>query len=159
MTTDTLHPSSINAFSPLVSVPASLLQDLQEALQALQGEVATLQATVARQGEIIAASERWQGTLSDNQFTQLKLINGLREDLHKEPEPSQGELERVARIEKLCQDAPGHIISLPELRGRLGIEKAVLSRLLKRINQDKFYLRQSKTDKRIRYLCLRPEVR
>ena len=177
---DNTLASSINAFSvepsleqsleysleQSITVPAQVLQDLLGAVQELKEEVAALRSErdqdrqeLAAMRQQIAASEKWQATLSDNQYTQLQIINSLREDVHKDTGPSQGELERVERIEKLCTDAPGHMISLPELRGRLSIDKAVLSRLLKRIDQDKFYLRQSKTDKRIRYLCLRAEVR
>ena len=134
------------AFDPLVD----RVSFLEERIDHLEEENAALRLK-------LASTEKQQDHLSDNQFSQLQLIHKLKEESHTGP--SQGVLERVARIEKLCQDAPGHIISLPELKGRLGIDKAVLSRLLKRINQDKFYLRQSKTDKRIRYLCLRPEMR
>ena len=135
------------------------LQPLQDRVSEMEDKIDRLQEDNAAMHLKLASLETTQDTLSTNQLIQLRLIREVKEDAHKDTGPSQGELERVARIEKLCQDAPGHIISLPELRGRLGIDKAVLSRLLKRINQDKFYLRQNKTDKRIRYLCLRPEVR
>ena len=126
-----------------------LVQAVQEAIQPLQDEIAQLR-------EEITSLEAAQDTLSDNQLIQLRLIHELKD---KSNGPTDTEKERVERIEKLCSDAPNHEISLSELRGRLGIDKAVLSRLLKRINGDKFYLRKSTLDKRIRYLCLRPEVR
>jgi chromosome segregation ATPase len=164
---DFVPPSEDPAFILTSSQLSALItKAVEKAISTLQNEVATLREErdqdreeLAAVRQQIAASEQWQATLSDNQYTQLKLIHSLREESQMATGPSQRELERVARIEKLCTDAPGHIISLPELRGRLSIDKAVLSRLLKRINQDKFYLRQSKTDKRIRYLCLRHEVR
>ena len=126
-----------------------LVQAVQEAIQPLQDEIAQLR-------EEITSLEATQDTLSDNQLIQLRLIHELKD---KSNGPTDTEKERVERIEKLCSDAPNHEISLSELRGRLGIDKAVLSRLLKRINGDKFYLRKSTLDKRIRYLCLRPKVR
>ncbi|MDD5736551.1 MAG: hypothetical protein PHQ39_13910 [Methanothrix soehngenii] len=126
-----------------------LVQAVQEAIQPLQDEIAQLR-------EEITSLEAAQDTLSDNQLIQLRLIHELKD---KSNGPTDTEKERVERIEKLCSDAPNHEISLSELRGRLGIDKAVLSRLLKRINGDKFYLRKSTLDKRIRYLCLRPKVR
>ena len=126
-----------------------LVQAVQEAIQPLQDEIAQLR-------EEITSLEAAQDTLSDNQLIQLRLIHELKD---KSNGPTDTEKERVERIEKLCSDAPNHEISLSELRGRLGIDKAVLSRLLKRINGDKFYLRKSTLDKRIRYLCLRPEGR
>ena len=115
-----------------------------------------MQDEVSQLREEITSLEATQDTLSDNQLIQLRLIHELKD---KSNGPTDTEKERVERIEKLCSDAPNHEISLSEIRGRLGIDKSVLSRLLKRINGDKFYLRKSTLDKRIRYLCLRPEVR
>jgi hypothetical protein len=160
----TMQANVPQAEEPVFILTSHQLQDLitqavTEAIQPLQDEVSQLRVTVARQDEKIAALQATQDTHADNSLIQLRLINTLREDVHKDSGPSAGELERVAKIEKLCTDAPGHMISLPELRGRLGLDKAVLSRLMKRVDHDRFYLRQSKTDKRIRYLCLRPEVR
>ena len=136
---------------------------VQEAIKPLLERIEALEDTLAAQHEEIAAlrasvasMEKDRDVLSDNQLIQLRLIHELKD---KSNGPTDTEKERVERIEKLCSDAPNHEISLSELRGRLGIDKAVLSRLLKRINQDKFYLRKSTLDKRIRYLCLRPEVR
>ena len=126
-----------------------LVQAVQEAIQPLQDEISQLR-------EEITSLEAAQDTLSDNQLIQLRLIHELKD---KSNGPTDTEKERVERIEKLCSDAPNHEISLSEIRGRLGIDKSVLSRLLKRINGDKFYLRKSTLDKRIRYLCLRPKVR
>ena len=138
----------------LITLTYGQLQDLivqavQEAIQPLQDEVSQLR-------EEITSLEATQDTLSDNQLIQLRLIHELKD---KSNGPTDTEKERVERIEKLCSDAPNHEISLSEIRGRLGIDKSVLSRLLKRINGDKFYLRKSTLDKRIRYLCLRPKVR
>ena len=157
-----LANASINTFGPspkagfespseqLITLTyGQLVQAVQEAIQPLQDEVSQLR-------EEITSLEATQDTLSDNQLIQLRLIHELKD---KSNGPTDTEKERVERIEKLCSDAPNHEISLSELRGRLGIDKAVLSRLLKRINGDKFYLRKSTLDKRIRYLCLRPEVR
>ena len=157
-----LANASINTFGPspkagfespseqLITLTyGQLVQAVQEAIQPLQDEIAQLR-------EEITSLEAAQDTLSDNQLIQLRLIHELKD---KSNGPTDTEKERVERIEKLCSDAPNHEISLSELRGRLGIDKAVLSRLLKRINGDKFYLRKSTLDKRIRYLCLRPKVR
>ncbi len=136
---------------------------VQEAIKPLLERIEALEDTLAAQHEEIAAlrasvasMEKDRDVLSDNQLIQLRLIHELKGNAD---DPTEKERERIERIEKLCIEAPKHEISLSELRGRLGIDKAVLSRLLKRINQDKFYLRKSTLDKRIRYLCLRPEVR
>ena len=166
----------INSFGPspkadsvppseqLVVLTYAQLQDLiKEAIQPLKDEIAQLREEIdqdrretASLHAKLASLEKDRDVLSDNQLIQLRLIHELKD---KSNGPTDTEKERVERIEKLCSDAPNHEISLSELRGRLGIDKAVLSRLLKRINGDKFYLRKSTLDKRIRYLCLRPEVR
>ena len=171
-----LANASINTFGPspkagfespseqLITLTyGQLVQAVQEAIQPLQDEVSQLREEIGQDRREIASLhaklaslEKDRDVLSDNQLIQLRLIHELKD---KSNGPTDTEKERVERIEKLCSDAPNHEISLSELRGRLGIDKAVLSRLLKRINGDKFYLRKSTLDKRIRYLCLRPEAR
>ena len=140
-----------------------IVQAVQEAIQPLQDEVSQLREEIDQDRREIASLhaklaslEKDRDVLSDNQLIQLRLIHELKD---KSNGPTDTEKERVERIEKLCTDAPKHEISLSELRGRLGIDKSVLSRLLKRVDKDKFYLRKSSLDKRIRYLCLWPEVR
>ena len=140
---------------------------VEQAIQPLQDRIEALDATVDNQGEEIASLRSTVTSLESLQeqdTTRIYLdIAHDRRRLAKlesaKEEPTDTEKERIERIEKLCSDAPNHEISLSELRGRLGIDKAVLSRLLKRIDGDKFYLRKSTFDKRIRYLCLRPGVR
>ena len=171
-----LASASINTFGPspkagfespseqLITLTyGQLAQAVQEAIQPLQDEVSQLREEIGQDRREIASLhaklaslEKDRDVLSDNQLIQLRFIHELKD---KSNGPTDTEKERVERIEKLCSDAPNHEISLSELRGRLGIDKAVLSRLLKRINGDKFYLRKSTLDKRIRYLCLRPKVR
>jgi hypothetical protein len=155
-----------------ITISVSQLQELikgavEQAIQPLQDRIEALDATVANQGEEIASLRSTVTSLESLQeqdTTRICLdIAHDRRRLAKlenaKEEPTDTEKERIERIEKLCSDAPNHEISLSELRGRLGIDKAVLSRLLKRINGDKFCLRKSTLDKRIRYLCLRPGVR
>jgi len=67
---NTLLPSEQQGnVSPSVTVPATLLQDLQEAIHSLQDEVARLQATVTQQDEKIAALE----ALEEQEITRLCL--------------------------------------------------------------------------------------
>jgi chromosome segregation ATPase len=143
-----------------------ITQAVEKAIQPLQDEITALRTERDQDRQEIAALrsklafvEQQQDTLSTNQLIQLRLFNGLKEEVHKEQPTTITEADRIGRIEKLCQDAPGHTISLSELRGRLGIDKAVLSRLLKKIDREKFYLKKASHDKRVRYLCLRPVVR
>jgi DNA-directed RNA polymerase sigma subunit (sigma70/sigma32) len=77
--------------SPQITVPSSLLEELLGVVQALKEEVAALREErdqdreeLATMRSRIATSEQWQGTLSDNQYTQLQLINSIREESHKE---------------------------------------------------------------------------
>jgi chromosome segregation ATPase len=143
-----------------ITVPASLLQDLLGTIQSLKDEVTQLRAIVASQGEKIASLESTQEAEISRVCVDIAYDRQRLAKLeNRQEEPTATESERIERIEKLCTDAPKHEISLSELRGRLGIDKSVLSRLLKRIDADRFYLRKSSLDKRIRYLCRRPEVR
>jgi chromosome segregation ATPase len=148
--------ASLNTL-PYPAVSPILNQILAE-LQSLRSEVAQLQQDNRGLKDEITALKENQELHADNLLIQLRLINGLREEVYKDPEPTATEQERVKRIEDLCANAPGHVISLAELRGRLGTDKAVLSRLLKKIDGDKFYLKKSAADKRVRYLCLRPKI-
>ena len=144
-----------------------IVQAVQEGIQPLQDEISQLREERDQDHQEIASLHAKLASLESLQeqdTTRICLdIAHDRRRLAKlesaKEEPTDTEKERIERIEKLCSDAPNHEISLSELRGRLGIDKAVLSRLLKRINGDKFCLRKSTLDKRIRYLCLRPEVR
>ena len=159
-------------FEQFITLNIDQIQDLidqsvQKTVQPLQDRIESLESIVASQGEEIAALrlkltclEQNQDKQSENQLIQLQLIHKLKEEIiPSTTAPTVTESERIERIEKLCTDAPKHEISLSELRGRLGIDTSVLSRLLKRIDADMFYLRKSTLDKRVRYLCLRPEVR
>ncbi len=143
-------------YGQLVQAVQEAIQPLQDRISSLEDRVTGLQEENAALRAKLASLEKDRDVLSDNQLIQLRLIHELKD---KSNDPTDTEKERVERIEKLCTDAPKHEISLSELRGRLGIDKSVLSRLLKRVDKDKFYLRKSTLDKRIRYLCLRPEVR
>jgi len=140
---------------------------IEQAIQPLQDEVSALREGIDQDHQEIAALRLKMASLETLQEQDTNRIcldiaydrRRLSKLENAKEEPTDTEKERVERIEKLCTDAPNHEISLSELRGRLGIDKAVLSRLLKRIDRDKFYLRKSALDKRIRYLCLRPGAR
>jgi chromosome segregation ATPase len=170
-----LADASINSFgiapkagfeSSYVTVPAAFLEELIGATQSLKDEVAALREERDQDRQemtALRASVASLETLQESEISRLAVdIAYDRQRLARleksQEEPTATESERIERIEKLCTDAPKHEISLSEIRGRLGIDKAVLSRLLKRIDGDRFYLRKSTLDKRIRYLCLRPEI-
>jgi DNA-binding MarR family transcriptional regulator len=106
---------------------------------ALEGQKYLFEIVQSQAREIMAlnakleAMQKDMDSLATNDLNQLRLIAQLRRD----KEPSNTETARTERVEKLCIDSPNHTISLAELRGRLGIDKAVLSRLLKRVNHDR----------------------
>jgi hypothetical protein len=153
-------PTSEQSITVSLSDLRQIITDaVQDALQPLQDEVMELKATVASQGEKIRSLEATQEQDTTRICLDIAYDRRRLAALEKaEEEPTATESERIDRIEKLCTDAPKHEISLSELRGRLGIDKAVLSRLLKKIDRDTFYLRKSTLDKRVRYLCCRHEI-
>ena len=93
--------ASINTFGPspkadfvppseqLITLTYGQLQELiinavTKAIEPLQDEVRELKAIVANQDEKIVALESTQSTHADNQLIQLRLINSIREESHKE---------------------------------------------------------------------------
>lgn len=130
---DTLHTGSINAFSPVVTIPASLLQSLQEAIQGLQDEVEALRDISARQDEKIVALEQWHGTLSDNQYTQLQIINQIREEAPKETRAraiANKSTSHIDQLHKLMLEEKSQQVSIAKGARLLGISKERM-RLLK----------------------------
>jgi hypothetical protein len=117
--------ASINTFGPspkadfvppseqLITLTYGQLQELiinavTKAIEPLQDEIAQLQATVDRQDEKIAALESTQNTQADNQFIQLRLINSIREESHKE---------KVAHAANITQKTQDHITSIAVILG------------------------------------------
>jgi len=160
--------------SESITIPAVILQDLLGAIQELKDEVAALReeraqdhqemATLTARMDTLTARVSSLESMEEQDISRVCLdIAQDRQRITKlekppEPQPTKIATTRIERIEKLCQDTPGHTISLSELRGRLGIHKSVLSRLLKKVDRGRFYLRKSSADKRVKYLCLRPMV-
>jgi hypothetical protein len=112
--------------------------------------VLDLRANMALKGELEALEEI---TARERAYDRQRIAK-----LENPPEATETERERLARIEKYLRESPGHMISLAELRGKLGIGKQRLSMLLKKLDGDGYYLKKSTTDKRVRYLCLRPAL-
>ena len=113
--------AKINSFAPIAAqtdFPVSpseeavfikvcqLHEIISRALQPLQAEVRDLKATVARQDEKIAALEATLDTHADNSLIQLRLINGIREDVHKPPENA------APAPKKTTQKTQDHITSI-----------------------------------------------
>jgi DNA-directed RNA polymerase sigma subunit (sigma70/sigma32) len=65
---------------------ALITKAIEKAIQPLQDHIGDLEKIVAAQGEQIAVLEARIALQEDNGLIQLRLINSLREDLHKPPE-------------------------------------------------------------------------
>jgi cell division septum initiation protein DivIVA len=88
-----------------------LQEIITKALQPLQDEVRDLKATVARQDEKIAALEATLDTHADNSLIQLRLINSLREDVHKGREIA------APASTKTTQKTEAHITEIAHILG------------------------------------------
>ena len=168
MSLDTSLASSINAFSvspsrdQLITLTIGQLQDLitqavEKAIQPLQDEVSQLRATVARQGEMIAALQATQDTHADNQLIQLRLINDLRE---AKKGPGKTEISRADKIEKYLTSRPDHRATFETLKGQLQVDNVRLNEAIKILitTRDRSYSIQKDTtgDKRKRILVMLP---
>lgn len=111
---NTFGPSPKADFEPpseeaVFILTASQLQAIiSQAIQPLQDEIAQLRATVDRQDEKIAALESTQNTQADNQLIQLRLINSIREESHKE---------EIAHATNTTQKTQDHITSIAVILG------------------------------------------
>lgn len=140
---DTTLASSINAFSPSVTIPAALLQSLQDGLQALQEEVAALRSERDQDREEIAAlrrsvasTEKQQDTLADNQLIQLRLIREVKEESHKEPSITKKTTNHIDQLHKLMLEDRSQQVSIAKGARLLGISKERLRQLKPLILKD-----------------------
>ena len=102
----------------LVTVPASLLQALQDRIDALEDRI-------IKQDEKLAALEATQDTHGENQFIQLKLINDLRKD--REPQPLQKDRGEILRALLAAND--GKMLA-KEARQKMHLSRSAFSQLL-----------------------------
>lgn len=131
---------------------------ITRALQPLQDEVMELKATVASQGEKIAALEATQDTQADNQLIQLRLIKQLRETATKEP--GETEAARAEKIKRYILSQPGRRASYESLRGLLGVDKDLLNIAIRALMGDepgRYGIVHVPGDKRKRALVMLPK--
>jgi len=117
----------------LITLTIGQLQDLiKEAIQPLQDEVESFRVTVARQDEKISALEATQDTHADNSLIQLRLINDLREDVHRAaaPAPTKKTTSHIDQLHKLMLEEKSQQVSIVKGARLLGISKERM-RLLK----------------------------
>jgi len=114
---NTFGPSPKADFVPpseqLITLTYGQLQELiinavTKAIEPLQDEVRELKAIVANQDEKIVALESTQSTHADNQLIQLRLINSIREESHKE---------KIAHAANTTQKTQDHITSIAVILG------------------------------------------
>jgi hypothetical protein len=163
MSTDTLHPSSINAFSPFVTIPASLLQSLQEAIRTLQSEVAALQEQRDQDREEMASLRATVAALETRQEEDTtRLCVDICQDrqrlarLEQRPStapapiaPPKGEktIARIAKIDEVLKSRGPS--TLKELERILGIDRATMTRLLGKLDMRRYELHSRPGDDRV----------
>ena len=174
MTTDTLHPSSINAFSQvspsidqLITLTIGQLQDLlKEAIQPLQDRVESLEVTVARQDEKLAALESTQEQDVDRLAFDICQDRQRLAKLESRPStapapivPPKGEktIARVAKIDEVLKSRGPS--TLKELERILKISPKEMNRLLAKLDMRRFELHSRPGDDREKVLRLKVQIR
>jgi len=119
-------PPSEGTFFILTASQLKVL--IKEAIQPLQDEFMELRATVARQGEMIAALESTQDTHAENSLIQLRLINDLRETA-KPREITKTQENRIKILRALLAARGGKMLA-KEARHIMKMDKGAFSRLV-----------------------------
>lgn len=105
---DFVPPSEQHIIISLSDLSNLITKAVEKAIQPLQDEIAQLRATADRQDEKIATLESTQNTQADNQLIQLRLINSIREESHKE---------EIAHAANTTQKTQDHITSIAVILG------------------------------------------
>jgi len=159
MRADFVPPSE----EPVFILTSSQLQDLiARATQGLQDEVRQLQATVARQGEKIAALEATTDKQAENELFQLRLINSLREVVQKPTVPTpppKGEktLARIAKLKDFLKTR-GSGATFQECERLLGIKPNQMSALITKLDKRSFEVFTRVGDGRQRVIRLKVQI-
>ena len=106
---------------------------VEEAIQPLQNRIFTLETTIARQGEMLAALESTQATHSENQLIQLRLINDLRGTAKNDPQPTQRDRAEILRA--LLAINGGKMLA-KDARKIMHLSESRFSELLARMEDD-----------------------
>ena len=156
MTSNTLVDASLNAFSVepsedrLITVPASLLESLQD-------EIRDLKVTVTRQQEDIASLKAAEKL----NFSDIRdLYAAIDEIDHLQKEPGKTELSRVEKIEKYLQTRPDHRATFETLKGHLGIDKHRLREAIRTLmmsSPGRYGIIRASGDKRKQILVMLPK--
>jgi hypothetical protein len=141
---------------------AIVAQAIEKAIQPLQDEVRHLQATVARQGEKIAALEATTDKQAENELFQLRLINSLREVVQKPTVPTpppKGEktLARIAKLKDFLKTR-GSGATFQECERLLGIKPNQMSALITKLDKRSFEVFTRVGDGRQRVIRLKVQI-
>lgn len=119
------------------------------ASQANQPELSSILSELQDLKQKFEELKQDQGTFSENLFIQLKLINGLREDVHKEPKASTG-TKTQARITKLkgILKARGGSQTFKKLQEDLGLSPSEFTRLVASLDKRSFEVTRRPGSKR-----------
>lgn len=119
------------------------------ASQVVQPELSSVLAALRGLKETVEELKKDHGTLSDNQFIQLRLINGLREEVHKEPKVSTG-TKTAARTTKLKEilKARGGAQTFQKLQEDLGLSPSEFTRLVASLDKRSFEVTRRPGSKR-----------
>ena len=159
MSGNTLANASLNAFSvqpseeKLITVPASLLQDLQDRIDSLEDKI-------VQQDNKITDLEATQDILGENDLNQLRLIAELRKatQIVAAPTPPQGGkvLTRIATIDEILK-ARGST-TLKELERILKISPQEMSRIMVKLDKRRYEIFQRAGDEREKVLRLKAQI-
>ena len=119
------------------------------ASQASQPELSSVLAELQDLKQTVEELKQDQGTLSDNQFIQLRLVKGLREEVHKEPKVSRGEktLTRITKLKGILK-ARGGSQTFKKLQEDLELSPSEFTRLVASLDKRSFEVTRRPGSKR-----------
>jgi hypothetical protein len=132
-----------------------ITQAVEKAIQPLQDLIDSLEATVARQNEKIAALEATQDSQGENELNMLRLIADLRKK-----DPGKTEISRVEKIEKYLEARSDHKANFETLKGHLGVDNIRLNEAIKTLmnsSPGRYGISRTLGDKRKRTLVMLPK--
>ena len=119
------------------------------ASQADQPELSSILAELQDLKKKVEELEKDHSTLSDNQFIQLKLVNSLREEVHKEQKVTTGmkTLARIAKLKEILR-ARGGSQTFQKLQEDLGLSPSEFTRLVARLDKRSYEISRRPGSKR-----------
>jgi CHASE3 domain sensor protein len=150
---------SVQPVEPSITVSVSQLRDIitqavKEAVAPLQERIEDLEARVDSQDEKISDLQRQQDNQTENSFIQLKLINQIRQDIHKEPQPLQKDRGEILRA---LIAANGGKMLAKGARQKMRLDEATFSRLVDTLDEY-IEIKQLHSDKRKKLLILKSKI-